>query len=227
LSLELAVVIANGAVPDRSALDTAWPGWSDGLGLVVGADGGAQAARSLGLALDVVVGDGDSLAADELRGLRAAGVEIEAWPASKDASDLELAVDRALRADPRRIVLLGAFGGGRLDHLLANVWLLGLPALRGRDATALDSTARIRVLTGPGRAELVGRSDDLVTLIPFGGDALGVTTDGLAYPLRDEPLPVGPSRGLSNVRTAPKAVVSIRAGRLLIIETHSEEEPQP
>lgn len=223
MSLELAVVIANGAVPDRSALDGAWPGWSDGLGLVVGADGGARAARSLGLTLDAVVGDGDSLAADELPGFRAAGIEIEAWPTSKDASDLELAVERALRADPRRIVLLGAFGGGRLDHLLANVWLLGLPALRGRDVAALDATARVRLLTGPGSIELVGRADDLVTLIPFGGDAAGVTTEGLAYPLSDEPLPVGPSRGLSNVRSAPAAVVSVRAGRLLIIETKMEE----
>jgi thiamine pyrophosphokinase len=226
LSLELAAVIANGAVPDRSALDTAWPGWSEGLGLVVGADGGAQAARSLGLALDVVVGDGDSLAADELEHLRAAGIEIEAWPTAKDASDLELALDRALRADPRRIVLLGAFGGGRLDHQLANVWLLGLPALRGREVLALDATARVRLLTGPGRTELVGRPGDLITLIPFGGDAVGVTTEGLAYALSDEPLPVGPSRGLSNVRIAPRALVSVRAGRLLIIETKMEE-PEP
>jgi thiamine pyrophosphokinase len=223
LSLELAVVVANGAVPDRPALDVAWPGWSDGLGLAVGADGGSRAAQALGLTLDVVVGDGDSLAAGELDSLRAAGVEIEAWPTAKDASDLELAVDRALRADPRRIVLLGAFGGGRLDHLLANVWLLGLPALQGHDVMALDATTRVRLLTGPGGAELSGRPGDLVTLIPFGDEAVGVTTEGLAYPLRDEPLPVGPSRGLSNVRSEPKAVVSVRAGRLLIIETHVEE----
>ncbi|MFH1474738.1 MAG: thiamine diphosphokinase, partial [Chloroflexota bacterium] len=60
---------------------------------------------------------------------------------------------------------------------------------------------------------------DLVSLFPFGADAAGVTTDGLAYPLREEPLRFGPARGLSNVRSGPEASVSLRAGRLLIVES--------
>jgi thiamine pyrophosphokinase len=47
----------------------------------------------------------------------------------------------------------------------------------------------------------------------------GVTTRGLAYPLLDEPLPVGPARGLSNVRSAPDAAVSVRRGLLLVVES--------
>jgi thiamine pyrophosphokinase len=49
---------------------------------------------------------------------------------------------------------------------------------------------------------------------------VGVTTDGLAFPLRDEPLAAGPARGLSNVRTGAEARVSLRSGSLLIVETH-------
>ncbi len=54
---------------------------------------------------------------------------------------------------------------------------------------------------------------------PVGGDAIGVTTDGLAYPLVDEPLVVGRTRGLSNERTRDEASVHLRRGRLLVIET--------
>ena len=73
---------------------------------------------------------------------------------------------------------------------------------------------------GPATAELEGRAGDLVSLFPLGAGVEGVTTEGLAYPLRDEPLVVGPARGLSNVRSGPGARVALRAGRLLVVETH-------
>lgn len=227
LSVDLAVVIAAGDLPRRAALDAAWPGWADGLGLVVAADGGARGARALGLPLEAVVGDGDSLARAEVEALRAEGVEIEAWPNDKDASDLELAVERALRAEPGRLLLLGAFGGPRLDHLLANVWLLGHPALAGCDARAIDGSTRVRLLRGPGRAALEGRPEDLITLLPFGGEAEAVRTEGLRFPLHDEALRGGSSRGLSNVRLSPRAAVTLGAGQLLIIESHPRTASYP
>ena len=58
-----------------------------------------------------------------------------------------------------------------------------------------------------------------MTLLPFGGDVTGITTRGLAYALRDEPLVVGPARGLSNIRDAIDAAVTVRSGRLLVVES--------
>ena len=223
MGIATAIVVGDGAVPGRAPLDAAWPGWADGLQLVVGADGGATKAEALGLRPDVVVGDLDSIDGPALDRLRAAGVPVEAWPAQKDASDLELAVRRALELDPARLVILGALGGARLDHALANLLLLCLPELAGRDVSCLDATTRVRVLVGPGRLVLAGRAGDLVTLLPVGGSADGVTTDGLGYPLRDGRLLVGPSRGLSNVRVASEAAVRLERGRLLIVESRVEE----
>jgi thiamine pyrophosphokinase len=57
-----------------------------------------------------------------------------------------------------------------------------------------------------------------VTLLPVGGDALGVTTAGLRYPLAGEPLALGRARGLSNVVEGPRATVALTGGTLLIIE---------
>jgi thiamine pyrophosphokinase len=213
-----ALVIADGSIALPEALEAAWPGWSEGIDLVIAADGGARHAERLGRRIDRWVGDADSLGEAALERLAAAGVAIDRHPADKDETDAELAVRAAAAADASRITILGALGGERVDHELGNVWLLAMPELSGRAVVLLDAGARIR-LAGPGRIDLGGRAGDLVSLLPFDGDAVGITTSGLRYPLDDEPLVAGPARGLSNVRVATGASLDIRAGRLLVIET--------
>ncbi|HTS15472.1 MAG TPA: thiamine diphosphokinase [Candidatus Sulfotelmatobacter sp.] len=220
------LVVGDGDVPARAEVDRAWPGWAAGVGWVIGADGGAARAEQLGWPPDLVVGDLDSLPPAAARRLADRRVPIERWPVRKDQSDLELALRAALRHDATaRVVVLGALGGPRLDHALAAVWLLALPVARGREIVLLDATTRVRLLRGPGRLEAVGRRDDLVTLLPFGGPARGIRTEGLAYPLAAETLAVGPSRGLSNARLAQRAVVTVQQGRLLVVESHPMEDP--
>jgi len=219
------LVVADGDVPDRAALDAAWPGWSDGVATVVAADGGLVRTIALGVAADVLVGDLDSVAEANVDRAVAAGVEVLRAPIDKDESDTELALLEAVRRGATRVTVLGAFGGPRLDHALANVWLLAHPAVAGIDVALLDAQSRARMVTAPttgGDAverRLPGRIGGLVSLLPLGGDAHGVTTRGLRYPLHDEPLLVGPARGLSNVRTSSDASVSLRDGRLLVLET--------
>ena len=222
-----AILVGDGDVPSRAALDAGWPGWDAGAALVIAADGGATRARSVGRRPDLVVGDADSLGTAGLAEVRAAGIPVELAPAAKDESDLELAVLAALARGATRITVLGALGGPRFDHALANVWLLAHPALVGRDAILLDATTRVRLLHAgarPAAADLAGRVGDLVSLFPFGAGAEGIRTEGLAYPLADESLAVGPARGLSNVRLGPHALVSLRAGSLLVVETHAIRE---
>jgi thiamine pyrophosphokinase len=225
-----ALVLADGDAATRAALDQAWPGWDAGASLVVAADGGAALAGPLEVGIDRWVGDGDSIGASGLESLRAAGVAVEVAPTDKDESDTELAVRAALDAGAKRITIVGALGGPRLDHALANVALLGMAELAGRDVRLVASEARVRLLAAiapPDRTpaydgvavDLEGRPGDLVSLFPVGADVEGVSTDGLRYPLVDATLLVGRTRGLSNVRTAAVARVAIRLGRLLVIET--------
>ena len=220
-----AIIVADGDRPTRVALDATWPGWDAGVGLVVAADGGAAAARALGLTVDVLVGDADSIAPAESERLAAAGVAVEAALVDKDETDTELALLAALRRGATEITVLGAFGGGRLDHALANIALLAHPSLAARSIELLDGRTRVRLLVAPGpdggaaTLALDGRVGDLVSLLPVDGDVEGVTTSGLRYPLVDEPLPLGPARGVSNVRLAAAARVTLRRGRLLVVES--------
>lgn len=219
-----ALIVADGAVPSRTDLDAAWPGWSDGIGLVVAADGGALVAESLGFTPDLVVGDGDSLGAAGVAAFRARGIDVALARTDKDESDTELAVLAALERDADAVTIVAAFGG-RLDHTLANIWLLALPALDGRPAELLDGATRVTLISALDGLAVrcvlgAGRAGDLVSLLPLGGDVEAIVTEGLVYPLRSEPLRIGPSRGLSNVR-APgdtEVAVTVGAGRLLVIE---------
>lgn len=217
-SVRHALVLADGAAPTGAALDAAWPGWDEGVDLVIAADGGARHAETIGRRIDLWVGDGDSIDGDQLAALAATGVPIQRARSDKDETDAELALLAAIDRDARRITIVGALGGARFDHALANAWLLAHPGLEGRSAALLDAAVRIRLI-GPGRTDLSGRIGDIVSLLPFGGDASGLTTDGLRYPLRGEQLSLGPSRGLSNVRDATDASVTVERGRLLVLET--------
>jgi len=226
-----ALIVADGDVPDRGRIDEAWPGWADEIGLVVAADGGAAGADRLGLVPDLVVGDMDSIGPAALARLAQGGVAIEVAPADKDESDTELAVLSALARGADELTLIGALGGRRLDHTLANIGLLGLEAVGDRPIELIDAAARVTLVRAPdenGRPvhrSLPGRIGAVISLLPHGGDVSGVTTEGLRYALRDEVLRAGPARGLSNLRDASSASVSVRRGLLLVVESPATLSP--
>ena len=220
-----ALILADGEAPDRAALDHAWPDWSAGIGLVIAADGGARHARALAVEIDVWVGDGDSLDADGMAALEAAGVPMLRAARHKDESDTEIAVREAIARGAAGVVIVGGLGGRRFDHSLANIGLLTMPELSDRPAMLLDAGTRITLIRAPGpdgvrvRRSLAGRIGDLVSLLPYGADVAGITTEGLEYPLADEVLATGPARGLSNVRVAADAAVTVGSGLLLVVES--------
>jgi thiamine pyrophosphokinase len=138
----------------------------------------------------------------------------------KDATDLELALEAARARGALRVTVVGG-GGGRLDHLLANVLLLAAPRFGDLEIDALLPPARIAVVRS--HNSLFGRPGELCTLLPAGGPADGVTTTGLRYPLRDERLPAGTTRGVSNLFVETTATVSVRSGVLLAIQPEALE----
>lgn len=210
-----ALVFANGDLNDGPAVQAALIAAEDAL--IVAADGGARLALACGLTPALVIGDLDSLSVDETAMLRDRGAAIERVPAEKDETDLELALLEAARRGARPIILIGA-AGGRLDHMLANIYLLAMPELRGRDVRAVSERQTLWLI-GPGEHALDGEPGDTISLIPLGGDARGVRTEGLRYPLRDEALRFGPARGVSNVIAAAGARVALVAGKLVVVHT--------
>jgi thiamine pyrophosphokinase len=185
---------------------------------VVAADGGLLRASALGLEVDVVVGDLDSVTPDALADAESRGVRVVRYPQAKDATDLELALDEAVAlcagaAMPR--VLAVASAEGRLDHLLSSLLLLGAERYAAVELDALVGDALVHVVRG--ERTLTGAPGELLTLLAIGGPATGVTTSGLEYPLRGETLEPGSTRGVSNVVTETEASVTLTGGVLLAI----------
>lgn len=173
------------------------------------ADGGLYHLLALGLTPHVLVGDLDSVAPGAAEALEAAGARVLRHPARKDQTDLELAL-HAARADGAEEMLIFGALGGRWDQTLANLLLLAHPAFRGARLRLLDGAQQIYLAQGLTRLE--GEPGDTVSLIALGGDAHGVTTTGLEYPLSDEPLPFGGTLGISNVLLGRTATVMVREG---------------
>lgn len=196
-----------------------------GADVVIAADAGAFALERWGVLPHLAVGDFDSFGLDRAAVLRTKGVKVITHPVAKAESDLELAIRCAIEQKADEIVVLGAFRGERLDHELANIMLLADPAYRGHRITAIQGNTRVLALHGGGEHIIDAPTGSDITLLPVTGDATGVRTIGLRYPLHGETLHFGRSRGLSNVVSLQPASVSLEHGVLLVIETRRGGTP--
>jgi thiamine pyrophosphokinase len=215
VSEEIVVVVAGGEAP-RPEAARAVPVGSP----VVAADSGLEHAQALGLDVTVAVGDFDSASREAVARAQAAGVEIVRHPTAKDATDLELALETALSLWPARILVL-AGDGGRLDHLLSMLLLLGSPRWAGAQLDAFVGPARVHVIRR--ERTLEGEPGELVSLLALHGPAEGVRTEGLLYELSGETLEPGSSRGVSNLFVTDMARVTLERGVLLAIRLPASE----
>lgn len=205
-----AVVVANGEIEGNDLL-------ASKIGpdtMIVCADGGTANALALGLRPHVVVGDIDSISAELRRELEVNGVEFVIHTPQKDETDTELALRYCVAHGAESILFVGALGG-RLDHALANLSLLAEPTWRSIPVRIIDGRATIELCSA--RCDISGRAGDVVSLLPWGGDTKGVSTEGLEYPLNNEALFFGPARGVSNVMLDEHATITVQEGLLLVI----------
>ena len=216
------IIFANGEFPDpQCARDMLHPD-----DLIIAADGGTGHALAAGVVPHVIVGDLDSLSPDERARVEAVGSQVVRFSPRKDETDLELALHHAVRQGATEIVILAALGG-RLDQTIANLLLLALPELNGLDVRIVEGAQTAFLIRdrrdgrgGRGEPLIEGQPGDTVSLIPLGGDAVGVTAEGLEWPLQEDTLRFGPARGVSNVLTAEQVRVRVRRGLLLCVVTH-------
>ncbi len=204
-------IVLTGGDPVSPALAGALPTGA----YVIAADSGLANAAGLGLTVDLLVGDMDSVEAGALAAAVDAGVEVERHPTAKDRTDIAIALDAALRRGSERVTVVGGHGG-RLDHHLANALLLASDRYADLDVDAFMGPAHLHVVRR--RVEITGVRGELVSLLPVHGAARGVVTEGLLYPLAGDDLPPGSTRGVSNELTGAAATVSLTDGVLLVVQ---------
>jgi thiamine pyrophosphokinase len=204
--METILIFAGGDAPTDSLIEEL-----PNAEMVVAADAGYDRAVAAGLTVDLLVGDFDSI----LTTVFPKTVVIERHPADKEASDLELALERVMDHAPGRVVVVGG-GGGRVDHELITAALLC--STRWADIEEIDwVTDRGWSHVVRGRRIIHGDVGDLISLIPMGGAARGVSTRGLTWNLEGETLHHGTSRGLSNRFAGPVADINVVEGCVLVV----------
>ena len=188
--------------------------------LVIAADSGFHHAQRLGLKVDVVVGDLDSIETDEGY-LTSRGILVERHPTEKDASDLALAVRFAQSLGAQQIHILTG-GSGRLDHLITGLLLLGSTQRLGHQIVTHCGNSRAVALRAGQDFELETSRGSWITLIAIEGDTR-VHTEGLRWNFSPAvPLTPFSSEGLSNEILA-QPTIEVRSGIILVIATELEE----
>ena len=161
---------------------------------------------------DIILGDMDSYSKDEIEKFDSTFLP---FPPEKDDTDTAIAVDVALSFGCREIIIAGGLGG-RLDHTLANVFLLENIKKRG---------ARGIITDGKNRAYLAEKENffnngtrKYLSLIPLDEEISDICMDGFKYPFKASKLLRQRFVTVSN-EIEKQAKITLGSGLALIVES--------
>ena len=179
---------------------------------VIAADSGMQHAGALGVTPELWTGDFDSVA-EELQ-QRHPDVPVERFPAEKDSTDGEIAIDAALQRGADEILLIGAFGGARADHAFLHLTAALRLAENGVRCLLSSGTQEGKPLL-PGYSEFDYADDTLFSVLAF-SDLKGLTLSGAKWPLSERDVSFGSSLTLSN-QVKGQLSVHLVSGRAMLV----------
>ena len=186
----------------------------DDAKFIISVDGGASHLKQMGIEPDILVGDFDSVSSEDYFYFVNQGIEVSKFPAEKDMTDSELAVELAVSKGADEIVFIGALGT-RMDHSISNI--LMLRTLVEKDIKAYIINEKNEIYMCRNQITIPKKEGSRLSLIPVTAEAKGVTTKGLKYPLKDATMKLGTSWGVSNEFVWDEATVRVSEGILLVI----------
>ena len=210
------VIISGGHIDNAFALD--WLEQND-YDCMIAADSGMDFLHRNEIVPDIIAGDFDSADTDSVayfQGLN--NVHIIKLNPVKDDTDTEFVIREAICRGATEITVLGATGT-RLDHVLANVNLLGIGLEEDVSIQLVDRHNRIRMTSSSLEIRREEQFGSYVSVLPVKGDAKGVTLEGMKYPLGNADVACFSSLGVSNEIVEEKARISVEQGVLLVIES--------
>ena len=185
--------------------------------LIIAADSGYKNAKLMGVKPHILLGDFDSLPREELNEA-AEGAQVITVPAEKDFTDTQLAVNTALKKGATEIVIIGGVDG-RLDHTLSNLAIIENLKSLGARGHITDGKNRMRYLEND--SIIILRSGfKYFSLIAKGEKVKGVSAEGCKYPLKNAVLSEKNQYAISNEIEGNCAFISVKKGKLLIIESN-------
>ena len=220
IMVNTSLIFAGGLAPSDSTLHAV--NKIEQVELVFAADSGLHIAQKLGLHVDAIIGDMDSVDVNALAEAKSRGTKIIQHDRDKNFTDLHSALLYAAECGTKKIVVVTA-GGGRLDHQLGVIAAMFDPLLRNTQVEAIWDNSEIFALQGPASCEFSAEVEDIVGLQAFSASAIGISTTGLRWQLHNEQLANHETRGVSNEATEKRISVSLVSGQLLVIHQMKEK----
>jgi thiamine pyrophosphokinase len=184
---------------------------------IIACDAGYRNCEALGCRPDIVVGDFDSAPQPKAD----AQGDLVVLPHVKDDTDTEYAAKLAVERGFDEVLMLGALGGKRLEHTLANLATgLGL-AKRGVAVRLCDERTRVSYVLPEQEARYPKEAYFYFSIFPLEGRAEGVELHGVFYELQNATLTASYPLGVSNeyASGSQQITLSCREGALLVVET--------
>lgn len=182
---------------------------------IICADGGIKHLINVDIPPDVFIGDFDSCDFNKIKVidiLKKAKI-IEHNPI-KDDTDMQLCINYALDNGFKDITMFASLGG-RVDHMLSNIYNLKYILDNGGSGMIFSDTNRIYITDNS--IKIRRENDFKLSVIPLTPTASGVTLKGLYYLLEKAVLNQGTSLGISNEFVDEYAEVFVEEGVLLLV----------
>jgi thiamine pyrophosphokinase len=188
----------------------------------IAADRGLETADALGIDVDLILGDYDSVDKNVLDKYRKKA-EVLTFPPEKDYTDTHIAVKKAVEKivadglkDSTSIYIAGATGT-RLDHTLTNIFVLDEALKAGVNAFIIDKYNKIYIKNSAFTIKKSEQFGSFISFIPM-TEKVKISLDGMKYPLSDFELTQGNSICQSNEIVGDEARIDIEYGKVVVIE---------
>ncbi|MBQ3451941.1 MAG: thiamine diphosphokinase, partial [Selenomonadaceae bacterium] len=177
-------------------------------------DKGIELCRACELVPNFLIGDFDSAENSAVEWARAKNIPVEKYPADKDLTDTQLALNRAGEIFSEHVALVTGCFGGRFDHLYSTIFTC---AAIDRKIFLADEREIVFYLRGGESAEVKFFKNPLaVSLLPMTNSCAGVTTKNLHWDLDGATLTQNFPNATSNRLDADKISVSVGRGTLAV-----------
>ena len=210
------LIISGGTIDDKFACEEIKHG---GYEMIVAADSGMDFLYRHHITPDIIVGDFDSVEPESYSYFKELDrIEFCTLNPEKDDTDTEFAVRDAISRGVTELTILGGTGG-RVDHLIGNINLLGIGLEEKVHMQMLDTRCRIRMIDGTLTLKKQQQFGSYVSLLPYRGAVKGMTLNGFKYNLTGYTMDGFNTLGISNQIVEEEAKIEFKEGILLVIES--------
>ena len=206
-----AVIISHGHLQDYKILEDECRN-SD---VVICADGGAEFAYKYGIIPNYLIGDFDSINEKILEYFKTVETQIIRYSCEKDYTDTEICVYKALELKCDEICILAGIGG-RMDHSLGNIGLLHL--IEKNNARGYIASEDCYIYLCSNEISIYGNKGDVISILPYKDEAVGVSLNGLKYELNNFNIQFGSPIGISNEMLGEKCTIKLESGEVIILK---------